>query len=99
MTMLTNPIYTISTHNVYVQEKGRIDGIAYNGEKMDAIFCENEKGIYVIICKYRKTDAFKCGGHWHSGKRFYDVYYRKNFKSRDEGNEYFKAVKKNMVIC
>lgn len=93
MTML----YTISHWKLFKQSndmRNKIEGVIVNGELLDVFFCKNDQGmLYVVAGKYRKTAPYRSCGHWHSGDSFYDIYFRKNFKTRDEGNEFFKRVK------
>lgn len=65
---------------------------------MDVFFCEGEKGLFVIAGKYRSTKPRRVMGRYCSGNSYYDVFFRKNFKTREEGNEFFKRVKANKTI-
>lgn len=87
-------LYTVSCYKVFGAEKACIRDMSYKGEQMDAIFCEDEKGCFVIFAKYRKTAPYRSCGHWHSGRGFFDVYYRKNFLTREEGNSFYCKLKK-----
>jgi hypothetical protein len=91
-------LYTISYSKMFDKRKAEIENVMFNGEKMNVMFCEDEKGIYAVACKYRKTAPRRACGHWHSGSSYYDVYFRKNFYNREQGNEFYKAVKLNKAI-
>lgn len=93
-------IYTIGFFKAFDQIKAEVDDVMVNGEVMDVKFCIDDKGrMFAMVCKYRKTGPYRSCGHWHSGKSFYDVYIRKNFRNRDEGNEFFKKVKATKVFA
>ena len=68
------------------------------GKKMDVFFCENDKGIFVIAGVFRKGSPTRSCGHWHSGTLYVDVYFRKNFSKREDGNRFYKSVKTSMRI-
>ena len=89
-------LYTISCFKVFNAEKACIENVNYKGEQMDAIFCESENGCFVIFAKYRKTAPYRSCGRYHSGKGFFDVYYRKNFLTREEGNSFYRNLKKEL---
>lgn len=96
--MMNKVLYTVSHYKVFTEEKARLEDVWFAGEKMEAIFCENEKGVFVIICKYRKTAPYRACGHWHSGKSLYDVYFRKNFTTRKDGNDFYLAIKQSNTV-
>ena len=75
-----------------------IRDVNVNGEKMDVFFCKNEKGMFVVAGIYGKGAAYRSCGHWHSGNSYYTIYFRKNFRTREEGNEFYKKVKATMTI-
>ena len=102
-------LYTISFDKVFDQMITKrdaagipkffyIDGVDVHGEKMKVAFCKSEKGYYAIAGKVWKGNAFKCGRHWHSGRLFYDIYYRKYFRNSSEGNAFYTQVKTTMRI-
>lgn len=89
-------LYTISHWNLFKQSnemRNKIESVMVNGEPLDVFFCQNDKGLFVVAGKYRKTAPYRSCGHWHSGDSYYDLYFRKNFRGREEGNEFFKRVK------
>jgi len=101
-------LYTISFHKVFSETIGNdqehkykafeFENVDVKGEKMDVFFCKNEKGIFVIAGKYRRGSAYRSCGHWHGGKGYYDIYFRKNFRNNAEGNEFYKKVKSTLAI-
>lgn len=101
-------LYTIGFHKLIHQVIGwdaehhfrpfEIKNVDMQGEKMTVFFCENEKGIFVVAGKSRKGAAYRCCGHWHSGNLYYDIYFRKNFRTNAEGNAFYKQVKSTMSI-
>lgn len=103
-----NLIYTVSQYKVFSETIGNddahgfnafeIENVSVNGEKMTVYFCRNEKGMFAIAGCYRKGPAYRSCGHWHSGRGYCDVYFRKNFKNRDEGNAFYKEVKRTLTI-
>ena len=94
MTML----YTIGYYKAFKETLAKIEDVNVNGENMQVLFCKNEKGIFAIACKYRKGAPHRSCGHWHSGDSYYDIYFRKNFKTKEEGNNFFKKVKETKMI-
>lgn len=68
-------------------------GVKVNGEKMDVYFCKNEKGIFVVAGKFGYV-----GSCWARRKPVYHIYFRKNFKTKEEGNAFYKRVKATMSI-
>lgn len=95
-------LYTVGWYKVYSETVGyntfEFDNVNVNGEMMKVYFCKNEKGMFVIAGKYRKGAAYRSCGHWHSGRGYIDVYFRKNFRTREEGNEFYKKVKNTRAI-
>lgn len=94
-------LYTISHWKLFQesnQMKNKIEDVIVNGEPLDVFFCKNDKGMFVVAGKYRKTAPYRSCGHWHSGDSFYDIYFRKNFKTRDEGNAFYLQVKNTKRI-
>lgn len=69
-----------------------------NKIKMIVMFCQGEKGMYVIAGTAEVGQAYKVGKRWHSGKTFYNIYFRKNFSTKEEGNAFFRKVKATMEI-
>ena len=90
-------LYTIGFHKLYDRQKAEVRGVRINDQIMDMFFCQEEGLIYVIagLCKkgaaYRGADC-----RWHSGKLYYDIFYRRNFRSKSEGNQFYLQVKKTM---
>lgn len=101
-------LYTVSFSKVFEETIGndaehkwqgfKFKNVSVDGKKMDVFFCKNEKGMFVIAGTYVKGAAYRSCGHWHSGKGFYKVYFRKNFRTREEGNDFYKKVKTTMEI-
>ncbi len=91
-------LYTVSFYKAFKETSKELKNVNVNGEKMNVLFCKNDKGIFVIACKYRKEAPYKSCGHWHGGNSYYDVYFRKNFKSREEGNAFYMKVKTTRTI-
>ena len=102
-------LYTVNSSKVFNETIGNdtehhFKGFEFNdiyvfGEKMHVFFCQNEKGIFVIAGKTRKGPAYRgADPRWHSGKLYYDIYYRKNFKDKEEGNKFYKEVKARKEI-
>jgi len=101
-------LYTIGFTKLFLETIGndaaheykafKLEDINVLGTKMDVYFCKNEKGMFVVAGTYRKGAAYKACGHWHSGNSYVDVYFRKNFRTKEEGNEFYKKVKKTGVI-
>lgn len=90
--------FSISFNKLYDQRKAEIRGVFFAGEKMEAYFCQSEKGMRVLVGKWRKTAPYRSCGHWHSGRLFLDVYFSKWFRNKEEGNEYFKGVKSDKQV-
>lgn len=91
-------LYTVSFSKVFNERKAEIESVTVHGEIMDVIFCEGEKGLFVIAGKFRKSGPRRVMGRYCGGRAYYDVFFRKNFKTREEGNEFFKRVKANKTI-
>lgn len=102
-------LYTVRHHKVFDETIGNdaehnfkgfeFRGIYVYGEKMDVFFCQNEKGIFVIAGKSWKGQAHRGADHrWHSGNLYYDIYFRKNFRTKEEGNEFYRKVKARKEI-
>lgn len=94
-------LYTIGFFKLCGQSnnmKHVIRDVSLNGELVNVIFCENEKGAFVVAGKYRKTAPHRSCGRWHSGDSYYDIFFRKNFIGRDEGNRFYKEVKATKEI-
>jgi hypothetical protein len=91
-------LYTIGFYKLFKKTRAKLEGVYYKGQQMNAFFCEDEKGIYVIAGIYGKTAAHRSCGRWHSGDPYYKVYFRRGFRTREDGNEYYKALKATMEI-
>lgn len=94
-------LYTIGIYTLFEQSermKHKIENVIVNGEPMDVIFCKKDGKIFAIAGKYRRTAPHRACGHWHRGDSYYDIYFRKNFRSRDEGNAFYLQVKETMTI-
>ncbi len=69
------------------------------GNKMYVSFCRNEKGMFVIAGTFRRgAPRRSCDHRWHRGDLYLDVYFRKNFRTREEGNAFYKKVKQTRAI-
>lgn len=91
-------LYTVGYTKACDETVKKIKNVNVNGEIMDVLFCKNDKGIFVIGCKFRKGSPYRSCGHWHSGNCNYDVYFRKNFISAEDGNNFYKKVKSTNAI-
>lgn len=106
---MMNELYKISSSKLFCETIGNdrahnwnafsFENINVKGEKMDVFFCKNEKGMFVVAGMFEKGSAYHACGHWHSGKRYYKIYFRRNFSTKEEGNEFYKRVKATMVIA
>ena len=99
------PIYTIGCYKLWHKTIGfyktnafNFENVNVNGENMSVFFCKDEKGMFVVAGKYRKGRAHYSCGHWHSADGFYDIYFRKNFRTKEDGNTFYKKVKTTMKI-
>ena len=75
-------------HSCRVQEK-----------YMDVMFCKGEKGAYVVAGELRRRPPFRSGKYWHGGSFVFDVYYRRNFNTRDEGNAFYRQFQESKRIA
>ena len=97
-------LYTIGFYKLFDDvgaknwHKCRVRNVDVCGEMMDVFFCKNEKGIFAIATKSTRSGAHFSCGHWHSGEPKYDVYFRKDFASREEGNEFYLNLRRTMTI-
>lgn len=102
-------LYTIRHYKLWDQTIGNDEAHGYkpfefedidvNGTNMKVYFCSNEKHeMFVVAGTYRKGHAYRSCGRWHSGELYFDVYFRKNFRTREEGNEFYKKVKQTRAI-
>lgn len=101
-------LYTIGFFKLYNETIGNDEAHGYNafelrdvnvlGTQMNVYFCKNEKGMFVVAGIYRKGAAYRSCGHWSSGNSYVDIYFRKNFKTKEEGNEFYKRVKQTKMI-
>lgn len=95
-------LYTISFNKLCDQSVGvlkyRIENVLVDNEKMDVFFCKSDKGPFVVAGKYRSTGPYRSCGHWHSSRGYYDIYFRKDFKTPEEGNAFYMDVKKHKLI-
>ena len=103
-------LYTVNTSKVFDETIGNdaehhfkgfeFKDITVFGEKMNVYFCQNEKYMFVIAGTHRKGPAHRGADHrWHSGTLYLDVYFRKNFKTKEEGNTFYKKVKARKEIA
>lgn len=60
---------------------------------MSIFFGEKDGKLYAIIAEYKRRGPYRSCGHWHSGSGLYNVYYRVNFHTRDDGNRAYARVK------
>ena len=105
---MMNALYKISHSKLFNETIGndaahkwnafKIENVNVNGEKMDVFFCKNESGMFVVAGTFEKGTAYRSCGHWHSGKLYCNIYFRKNFSTKEEGNEFYKKVKVTMAI-
>jgi hypothetical protein len=104
---IMEPIYTIGWYKLWDECIGNdeahrwkafiIENVDVGGEKMNAYFCRNDKGMFVVAGKTRKWKAHRNANHrWSSGELYVDVYARKNFRTRVDGNEFYKTIKDTM---
>ena len=91
-------LYTVGYYKAFRETVKELKDVNINGEKMKVLFCKNDKGFFVIGCKYRKDAPHRSCGHWHSGDSYYDVYFRKNFSSAEDGNNFYKKIKSTKAI-
>lgn len=91
-------LYTIGYYKACDEVVRELVDVNINGEKMKLWFCKNEKGMFVIGCKYRRTGPSYSCGHFHRGTPLLDVYFRKNFHSKEEGNAFYKTAKEKMAV-
>lgn len=89
---LAQPIYRVSHSKVFKETIKELEDISVNGEKMNVFFCKNEKGIFVIAGLYDRYSPSRSGGHWSRGGAYYDIYFRKNFRTKEEGNAFYLKV-------
>ena len=102
-------LYTIKKHKVFYETIGNDAEHNYKGfefknicvynKMMNVYFCQNEKYMFVIAGILRKAPARRGADHrWHSGTLYLDVYFRKNFRTKEEGNAFYKMVKTRKEI-
>lgn len=94
-------LYTIGFSKLCEQSLGNryiIENVNVDGEKMNVFFCKTEKGIFAVAGKYRNSGPYRSCGHWHSGRAFYDIYWRKHFRTPAEGNAFYLGVKRTRTI-
>ena len=94
-------LYTISLSKLCEQSIGWkycIEDVDVDGEKMKVFFCRTRKGIFAVAGKYRSTGPYRSGGHWHSSRGYYDIYFRKRFDTPAEGNAFYLSVKRTKTI-
>ena len=98
-------LYTIRASKLYFQTIGidrapdykpfKLVAVNVYGQLMDMFFCRDDKGrIFVVAGTSRRTGPRRGADHrYHSGETYYDIYFRKNFKTAQEGNNFYKMVK------
>lgn len=90
---------TVGFDSAHKYNMFRFKNVDVQGEKMDVFFCHNDKGIFVIAGKYWSGGAHRNAcGRWSSGNSYYDIYFRKNFRNKEEGNSFYLRVKRTMAI-
>lgn len=86
-------IYTIGFSKQFAQTKIEFDF----GNCVRVFFGENNGKIYAVVSEYgRNGVGTDCNGRHFRRDGSYDVYYRVNFKTREEGNRTFKYVKRKL---
>ena len=80
----TKPLYRISDDHQFEQTKFqmRIDGTHY-----EVLFGEKDGKLYVVIGEWEVYEGYR-----HSSYIKYNIFFRRNFRSSDEGNRVFKAL-------
>jgi len=95
-------LYSVGMAKLCREKKKEIKNVFYQGERMTAFFCENDKGRFVIAGQARKcmTGSVGFGNRQRAPKikTLYDIYYRKMFKSTEEGNTFYKMLNSDHVI-
>ena len=78
----------------------KLQNVRVYGSLMDMFFCRDDNNkIFVVAGTFRRTGPRRGADHrYHSGESYYDIYFRKNFKSSQEGNEFYKIIKRTMEV-
>lgn len=86
------PIYTISSYKQYSQSNIEI---LIKSIQMNVFFGSNEGKNYAVLAEYQRGKIARDSYRRHnrsSGK--FNVYYRRNFYSKEEGNQVYLNLKK-----
>ncbi len=70
-----------------------LEKVLVKGKRMDVFFCHDERGMYAVAGECWKGGPSRTSGRWVSGTMYYDIYYRKNFRTKDEGNRFYRQVR------
>lgn len=94
------PLYTIRFEKLMDVEVSQVMSVEYKVEGgyrlLDFIFCKTEDGkMYVVGAEFRSSRYYLSHGWWHGcGTELYDIYFRKNFQTREEGNAFYLWAKR-----